>query len=54
MELCLLSPDIPSQWVQFILSNKYEDQHIPHDLLSELDEICVKEAEDAEWKKMAR
>lgn len=54
MQLCLLSPDTPSQWVQFILRTKQYEQHIPHDVFSELDEICVKEAEDPEWKEMAR
>uniref|UniRef100_A0A8C3GKK4 Anion exchange protein n=1 Tax=Cairina moschata TaxID=8855 RepID=A0A8C3GKK4_CAIMO len=51
--LCLL-PDTPSQRVQFILSTEEDEQHVPHDLFTELDEICVKEREDAEWKETAR
>lgn len=53
MRLCLL-PDTPSQRVQFILSTEEDEQHVPHDLFTELDEICVKEREDAEWKETAR
>ncbi|XP_042657556.1 electroneutral sodium bicarbonate exchanger 1-like [Tyto alba] len=44
----------PSQRVQFILGTEEDEQHIPHDLFTELDEICVKEGEDAEWKERAR
>uniref|UniRef100_A0A8B9I317 Anion exchange protein n=1 Tax=Anser brachyrhynchus TaxID=132585 RepID=A0A8B9I317_9AVES len=44
----------PSQRVQFILSTEEDEQHVPHDLFTELDEICVKEREDAEWKETAR
>ncbi|XP_049653035.1 electroneutral sodium bicarbonate exchanger 1-like, partial [Accipiter gentilis] len=43
-----------SQRVQFILRTKEDEQHIPHHLFSELDEICVKEGRDAEWKETAR
>uniref|UniRef100_A0A8U8CA13 Anion exchange protein n=1 Tax=Geospiza parvula TaxID=87175 RepID=A0A8U8CA13_GEOPR len=50
----LLSPDTPSQRVQFILGTEEDEQHVPHDLFTELDEICVKEGEDAEWKETAR
>ncbi|XP_072214162.1 electroneutral sodium bicarbonate exchanger 1 isoform X3 [Excalfactoria chinensis] len=44
----------PSQRVQFILSTEEDEQHVPHDLFTELDEICVKEGEGAEWKETAR
>ncbi|XP_069630765.1 electroneutral sodium bicarbonate exchanger 1-like, partial [Haliaeetus albicilla] len=44
----------PSQRVQFILRTKEDEQHVPHHLFSELDEICVKEGRDAEWKETAR
>ena len=54
MGLCLLPPGSPSQRVQFILRTKEDEQHIPHHLFSELDEICVKEGRDAEWKETAR
>ncbi|KAM9585602.1 electroneutral sodium bicarbonate exchanger 1-like, partial [Morphnus guianensis] len=54
MGLCLLPPGSPSQRVQFILRTKEDEQHVPHRLFSELDEICVKEGQDAEWKEMAR
>lgn len=50
----LLSPDTPSQRVQFILGTEEDEQHVPHDLFTELDEICMKEGEDAEWKETAR
>ncbi|RMB94117.1 hypothetical protein DUI87_29478 [Hirundo rustica rustica] len=50
----LLPPDTPSQRVQFILGTEEDEQHVPHDLFTELDEICVKEGEDAEWKETAR
>ncbi|NXC45263.1 S4A8 protein, partial [Penelope pileata] len=48
------SGDTPSQRVQFILSTGEDEQHVPHDLFTELDEIHVKEGEGAEWKEMAR
>ncbi|XP_074878050.1 electroneutral sodium bicarbonate exchanger 1-like [Buteo buteo] len=44
----------PSQRVQFILRSKEDEQHLPHHLFSELDEICVKEGRDGEWKETAR
>ncbi|XP_010072010.1 PREDICTED: electroneutral sodium bicarbonate exchanger 1-like, partial [Pterocles gutturalis] len=44
----------PSQRVQFILGTEEDEQHVPHDLFSELDEICMKEGECAEWKEAAR
>ncbi|KAM9604071.1 electroneutral sodium bicarbonate exchanger 1-like [Morphnus guianensis] len=43
-----------SQRVQFILRTKEDEQHVPHHLFSKLDEICVKEGQDAEWKETAR
>ncbi|XP_067385942.1 electroneutral sodium bicarbonate exchanger 1 isoform X1 [Emydura macquarii macquarii] len=48
------SHDTPSQRVQFILGMEEDEEHVPHDLFTELDEICVKEGEDAEWKETAR
>ncbi|KFO88591.1 Electroneutral sodium bicarbonate exchanger 1, partial [Buceros rhinoceros silvestris] len=41
----------PSQRVQFILGTEEDEQHVPHDLFTELDEIHVKEGEGAEWLK---
>ncbi|EHA97477.1 Sodium-driven chloride bicarbonate exchanger [Heterocephalus glaber] len=47
--------DTPSQRVQFILGTEDDDEeHIPHDLFTELDEICLREGEDAEWRETAR
>ncbi|XP_077176021.1 sodium-driven chloride bicarbonate exchanger isoform X1 [Paroedura picta] len=47
--------DTPSQRVQFILGTEDDDEeHIPHDLFTELDEICCRDGEDAEWREMAR
>ncbi|EQB77338.1 sodium-driven chloride bicarbonate exchanger [Camelus ferus] len=41
--------------VQFILGTEDDDEeHIPHDLFTELDEICWREGEDAEWRETAR
>ncbi|ELW47104.1 Sodium-driven chloride bicarbonate exchanger [Tupaia chinensis] len=41
--------------VQFILGTEDDDEeHIPHDLFTELDEICLREGEDAEWRETAR
>lgn len=49
------SSDTPSQRVQFILGTEDDDEeHIPHDLFTELDEICWREGEDAEWRETAR
>uniref|UniRef100_A0A8C8E5S9 Anion exchange protein n=1 Tax=Otus sunia TaxID=257818 RepID=A0A8C8E5S9_9STRI len=39
--------DTPSQRVQFILGTEEDEQHVPHDLFTELDEICAKEGEGA-------
>uniref|UniRef100_A0A663FJT3 Anion exchange protein n=1 Tax=Aquila chrysaetos chrysaetos TaxID=223781 RepID=A0A663FJT3_AQUCH len=44
----------PSQRVQFILRTQEDEEHVPRHLFSELDEICVKEGPDAEWKETAR
>uniref|UniRef100_A0A8C5CHJ9 Anion exchange protein n=1 Tax=Gadus morhua TaxID=8049 RepID=A0A8C5CHJ9_GADMO len=47
--------DTPAQRVQFLLGTEDGDEeHIPHALFTELDEICVREGEDAEWKETAR
>uniref|UniRef100_A0A8B9CXS2 Anion exchange protein n=1 Tax=Anser brachyrhynchus TaxID=132585 RepID=A0A8B9CXS2_9AVES len=53
--LLLSSSYTPSQRVQFILGTEDDDEeHIPHDLFTELDEICWREGEDAEWRETAR
>ncbi|XP_032741052.1 electroneutral sodium bicarbonate exchanger 1 isoform X1 [Rattus rattus] len=46
--------DTPSQRVQFILGTEEDEEHVPHELFTELDEICMKEGEEAEWKETAR
>ena len=46
--------DTPSQCVQFILGTEEDEEHVPHELFTELDEICLREGEDAEWKETAR
>ncbi|KAH0629097.1 hypothetical protein JD844_010922 [Phrynosoma platyrhinos] len=46
--------DTPSQRVQFILGMEEDEEHVPHDLFTEMDEICVKEGEESEWKEAAR
>uniref|UniRef100_A0A8C6Y0M9 Anion exchange protein n=1 Tax=Naja naja TaxID=35670 RepID=A0A8C6Y0M9_NAJNA len=49
------SLDTPSQRVQFILGTEDDDEeHIPHDLFTELDELCLREGDDAEWRETAR
>jgi len=40
--------------VQFILGTEEDAEHEAHELFTELDEICVKEGKDAEWKETAR
>ena len=35
--------DTPSQRVQFILGTEEDEEHVPHELFTELDEICMKE-----------
>lgn len=56
MSFCMIFfIDTPSQRVQFILGTEDDDEeHIPHDLFTELDEICWREGEDAEWRETAR
>ncbi|XP_075333809.1 sodium-driven chloride bicarbonate exchanger-like isoform X6 [Odontesthes bonariensis] len=47
--------DTPAQRVQFLLGTEDGDEeHIPHALFTELDEICLREGEDAEWRETAR
>ncbi|XP_075403247.1 sodium bicarbonate cotransporter 3 isoform X7 [Tenrec ecaudatus] len=49
------SYDTPSQRVQFILGTEDDDeQHIPHDLFTEMDELCYRDGEEYEWKETAR
>ncbi|XP_078022110.1 sodium-driven chloride bicarbonate exchanger-like isoform X2 [Epinephelus lanceolatus] len=49
------SHNTPAQRVQFLLGTEDGDEeHIPHALFTELDEICLREGEDAEWKETAR
>ncbi|XP_067300690.1 sodium-driven chloride bicarbonate exchanger isoform X2 [Pseudorasbora parva] len=49
------SYNTPSQRVQFLLGTEDDDEeHIPHDLFTELDEICLRDGEDAEWRETAR
>lgn len=50
----LISSDTPSQRVQFILGTEEDAEHVAHELFTELDEICVKDGKDAEWKETAR
>ncbi|XP_070596800.1 electroneutral sodium bicarbonate exchanger 1 isoform X1 [Erythrolamprus reginae] len=46
--------DTPSQRVHFILGMEEDDEHVPHDLFTEMDEICVKKGDKSEWKETAR
>uniref|UniRef100_H3DGF3 Anion exchange protein n=1 Tax=Tetraodon nigroviridis TaxID=99883 RepID=H3DGF3_TETNG len=47
--------DTPSQRVQFLLGAEDDDEeHIPHNLFTEMDEICIREGEDSEWRESAR
>ncbi|XP_056376020.1 sodium bicarbonate cotransporter 3 isoform X12 [Hyla sarda] len=47
--------DTPSQRVQFILGTEDDDEeHIPHDLFTEMDELCFRGGEECEWKETAR
>ncbi|OWK53679.1 Sodium-driven chloride bicarbonate exchanger [Lonchura striata] len=53
----LVSPflqDTPSQRVQFILGTEDDDEHIPHDLFTEMDELCFRDGEEYEWRETAR
>ncbi|KAJ8354283.1 hypothetical protein SKAU_G00218500 [Synaphobranchus kaupii] len=47
--------DTPSQRVQFILGTEDDDEeHIPHDLFTEMDELSFREGHTYEWKETAR
>ncbi|KAM6958844.1 sodium bicarbonate cotransporter 3 [Aplochiton taeniatus] len=47
--------DTPSQRVQFILGTEDTDQeHVPHDLFTELDELSFRQGCAMEWKETAR
>ncbi|KAM6910521.1 sodium bicarbonate cotransporter 3-like [Xenentodon cancila] len=47
--------DTPSQRVQFILGTEDDDEeHMPHDLFTELDELAFRDGDVQEWKEMAR
>ncbi|KAM8827035.1 sodium bicarbonate cotransporter 3-like isoform 1-T1 [Synchiropus picturatus] len=47
--------DTPSQRVQFILGTEDDDEeHIPHDLFTELHELAYKDGDVQEWKETAR
>ncbi|XP_025058158.1 sodium bicarbonate cotransporter 3 isoform X7 [Alligator sinensis] len=49
------SYDTPSQRVQFILGTEDDDEeHIPHDLFTEMDELCFRDGGECEWKETAR
>ncbi|XP_072249572.1 sodium bicarbonate cotransporter 3-like isoform X2 [Leuresthes tenuis] len=49
------SYDTPSQRVQFILGTEDDDEeHMPHDLFTELDELAFREGDFREWKETAR
>lgn len=41
--------------MQFLLGVEDEDEeHTPHDIFTEMDEICVKDGEDPVWRESAR
>lgn len=40
--------------MQFILGTEDDDEHIPHDLFTEMDELCFRDGEEYEWKETAR
>uniref|UniRef100_A0A8C6PRP2 Anion exchange protein n=1 Tax=Nothobranchius furzeri TaxID=105023 RepID=A0A8C6PRP2_NOTFU len=47
--------DTPSQRVQFLLGADDDDEeHIPHDLFTQMDEICVRDGDNSEWRESAR
>uniref|UniRef100_A0A8C4SJP3 Anion exchange protein n=1 Tax=Erpetoichthys calabaricus TaxID=27687 RepID=A0A8C4SJP3_ERPCA len=49
------SYDTPSQRVQFILGTEDDDEeHIPHDLFTEMDELAFRDGHLYEWKETAR
>lgn len=53
--LSLMAIDTPSQRVQFILGTEDDDEeHIPHDLFTELDELSFRSGQAYEWKETAR
>ncbi|KAJ8334562.1 hypothetical protein SKAU_G00402010 [Synaphobranchus kaupii] len=50
-----LTQDTPSQRVQFILGTEDDDEeHVPHELFTELDELSFREGREYEWKETAR
>lgn len=50
-----MAADTPSQRVQFILGTEDDDEeHIPHDLFTELDELSFRDGNAYEWKETAR
>lgn len=52
---CVSPLDTPSQRVQFILGTEDDDEeHIPHDLFTELDELAFRDGHTQEWKETAR
>ncbi|XP_061411070.1 sodium-driven chloride bicarbonate exchanger-like isoform X1 [Lethenteron reissneri] len=47
--------DTPSQRVQFILGVEDDDEeHVAHDLFTEMDELCMRDGEECEWRETAR
>ncbi|XP_053723066.1 electroneutral sodium bicarbonate exchanger 1 isoform X1 [Synchiropus splendidus] len=46
--------DTPSQRVRFILGSEEDEEHVAHQLFTQLDEICVKDRSGSEWKETAR
>lgn len=47
--------DTPSQRVQFILGTEDDDEeHMPHDLFTELDELFFRDGHVYEWRETAR
>eukprot|EP00063_Salmo_salar_P052582 XP_014027417.1 PREDICTED: sodium bicarbonate cotransporter 3-like isoform X3 [Salmo salar] len=49
------SYDTPSQRVQFILGTEDDDEeHMPHDLFTELDELFFRDGHVYEWRETAR
>lgn len=52
---CFVCEDTPSQRVRFILGTEDDDEeHIPHDLFTELDELAFRDGDIQEWKETAR
>ncbi|KAG7458070.1 hypothetical protein MATL_G00233950 [Megalops atlanticus] len=50
-----LTYDNPSQRVQFILGTEDDDEeHVPHELFTELDELSFRDGRAYEWKETAR